>query len=219
MKFTFGKKKRMTQVFDEAGNAHPATPVEVEPLAVVQVKTTETDGYNAYQFGFGSRRENKTPKAQRLEAAKRDDETYFRSLREYRLDSDDDIELSVGDVVTLDSFAVGDKVTVSGITKGKGFQGVVKRHGFSGGRRSHGGQKSAERGPGSIGATGPAHVFKGTRMAGRMGGDKKTVQNLEVVHVDVDENLIYIRGGLPGPAGSLVEINGEVYAGAVSTES
>lgn len=209
----------MTQVFDEAGSAHPATPVEVEPLTVVQVKTAETDGYSAYQLGCGSRSEKNTPKAQRLAVAKRDDGTYFRTLREYRLDSDDAIDLAVGDTITIDSFAVGDKVTVSGTTKGKGFQGVVKRHGFSGGRRSHGGQKSAERGPGSIGATGPTHVFKGTRMGGRMGGNMRTVQNLEIVHVDPEENLIYIRGGLPGPAGALVEVNGEVYAEAVTTES
>lgn len=215
MKYTLGKKKRMTQVFDETGTAHPATPVVVEPLAVVRVKTTETDGYPAYQLGYGSRSEKNTPKPQQIEAAKREDGTYFRVLREFRLDSDKDVSLSAGDTIELDSFAVGDKVNVSGITKGKGFQGVVKRYGFSGGRRTHGGQRSAERGPGSIGATGPSHVFKGTRMAGRMGGDKTTVQNLEIVHIDADENLVYIRGGLPGPTGGMVEINGEHHVAPV----
>lgn len=205
----------MTQVFDEAGTAHPATPVEVEALKVVRVKSTETDGYPAYQLGYGSRSEKNTPKPQQIEAAKREDGKYFRVLREYRLGSDEDVTLSAGDTIELDSFAVGDTVNVSGVTKGKGFQGVVKRHGFSGGRRSHGGQKSAERGPGSIGATGPSHVFKGTRMGGRMGGDKMTIQNLEIVHIDADENLIYIRGGLPGPTGAMVEINGELHAAPV----
>lgn len=212
MKFTLGKKQKMTQVFDEAGKAHPATPVAVEPLTVVQVKTTDTDGYSAYQLGFGSRSEKNTPKPQRKEVMKRDDGTYFRTLLEYRLDSDEDVELSVGDTLEISDFTVGDKVDVSGTTKGKGFQGVVKRHGFGGGRRTHGGQKSPERGPGSIGATGPSHVFKGTKMAGRMGGNKKTVQNLEIVHLDADENMIYIRGGLPGPTGGTVNINGETHA-------
>lgn len=212
MKFTLGKKKKMTQVFDESGNSHPATPVAVEPLTVVQVKTSETDGYCAYRLGYGSRSEKNTPKPQQQQEMKRDDGTYFRTLIEYRLDSDEDIDLSVGDKVDLASFAVGDKVDVSGITKGKGFQGVVKRHGFGGGRRTHGGQKSPERGPGSIGATGPSHVFKGTKMGGRMGGEKKTVQNLEIVHLDTDENIIYIRGGLPGPTGGTININGEMHA-------
>ncbi len=212
MKYTLGKKKRMTQVFDEAGNAHPATPVAVEPLQVTRVKTVDTDGYTAYQFGYGRRSEKNTPKPQRSEATKREDGTYFRLLREYRLSNDEEATLSPGDTVELDGFAVGDKVNVSGVTKGKGFQGVVKRHGFGGGRRTHGGQKSPERGPGSIGATGPSHVFKGTRMAGRMGSDKKTVKNLEIVHIDTDENLIYIRGGLPGPTGATIEINGELHA-------
>jgi large subunit ribosomal protein L3 len=212
MKYTLGKKKRMTQVFDEAGNAHPVTPVAVESLTVVRVKTSDTDGYTAYQLGYGSRSEKNTPKPQQSDAAKREDGSYFRLLREYRLNSDEDINLEAGDTIEIAEFSVGDNVDVSGTTKGKGFQGVVKRHGFGGGRRTHGGQKSPERGPGSIGATGPSHVFKGTRMGGRMGGDKKTVQNLEIVHIDADESIIYIRGGIPGPAGSTVEINGETYA-------
>jgi len=206
----------MTQVFDEAGDAHPATPVAVEPLTVVQVKTADADGYSAYQLGYGSRSKKNTAKPQQLEAAKRDDGTYFRTLQEYRLEADDEAEFSVGDRLEIAAFAVGDKVNVSGVSKGKGFQGVVKRHGFGGGRRTHGGQKSPERGGGSIGATGPSHVFKGTRMGGRMGGRRATVKNLEIVHIDTDDNLIYIRGGLPGPAGSLVEINGELSANEVT---
>lgn len=215
MKYILGKKKRMTQIFDDAGNAHPATPVAVEPLTVVRIKTSETDGYTAYQLGYGSRSEKNTPKPQRTEATKREDGTYFRLLREYRLDNDEVATLSAGDSLNLEDFSVGDKVNVSGVTKGKGFQGVVKRHGFGGGRRTHGGQKSPERGPGSIGATGPSHVFKGTRMGGRMGGDKSTVKNLEIVHIDPEDNLLYIRGGLPGPTGTTVEINGEVHASKV----
>jgi large subunit ribosomal protein L3 len=217
MKYTLGKKKRMTQIFDEKGKAHPVTPVVVEPLTIIRVKTSETDGYAAYQLGYGSRSEKNTPKPQRSEAAKHEDGTYFRLLREYRLENDAAATFSAGDTLDLENFSVGDKVNVSGITKGKGFQGVVKRHGFGGGRRTHGGQKSPERGPGSIGATGPSHVFKGTRMGGRMGGDKSTVQNLEIVHIDSEDNTIYIRGGLPGPTGATVEINGEVQVSKVKS--
>lgn len=210
MKFMLGKQKKMTQVFDETGKAHPATPVEAGPLTVVQVKTSETDGYSAYQLGYGARSAKNTPQPQQQDNMKTEDGSYFRTLLEYRVDSDEDLEAEVGDTFDVNVFTVGDKVNVSGITKGKGFQGVVKRHGFAGGRRTHGGQKSPERGGGSIGATGPSHVFKGTRMAGRMGGERATVENLEIVHIDPDDSLLYIRGGLPGPTGGVVEINGEV---------
>ena len=208
MKYIFGKQHQMTQVFDEAGKRHPATPVEVSPLTVVGLKTDDSDGYSAYVLGYGSRKAKHTPKPQQQEVFETED-GYFKQLLEYRLESDEDAEAEEGETFGVENFAVGDKVNVSGVSKGKGFQGVVKRHGFGGGRRTHGGQKSPERGPGSIGATGPSRVLKGTKMAGRMGGDNVTVENLEIVHVDADENLIYIRGGLPGPTNSYVEINGE----------
>lgn len=206
--FLLGKKRQMTQVFDESGNVQPATVVDISPLTVVQVKTEESDGYNAYQLGFGSKSEKNTASAQQghVDSALEDRDEYFEVLQEYRLAETPDTE-AVGSEAGISTFSVGDKVDVSGITKGKGFQGVVKRHGFAGGRRSHGGQKSPERGPGSIGATGPKRVLKGTKMAGRMGARRKTIQNLEVVHIDEDEGLLYIKGGLPGRNDTLLEIH------------
>ncbi len=200
----------MTQIFTEDGEVQPATVVSAGPVVVTQVKTPETDGYSAYQFGYGERKDSNVSKPQQghtkqaREAADKDSQ--FAVLREYRLEDEADPEAAVGASQAASTFAVGDTVTVSGVSKGKGFQGVVKRHGFSGGPRTHGGQKAPERGPGSIGATGKKRVMKGKRMAGRMGGRKATVENLEIVHVDAEENELYIKGGLPGPTGSLLEI-------------
>jgi large subunit ribosomal protein L3 len=208
--FLLGEKGEMTQIFTENGEVQPATVVSAGPVVVTQVKTPDTDGYSAYQFGYGDKKDSSVTKPEKghtedaREAAGKDDQ--FAVLREYRLDEGKDPEASVGDTQEVTTFTVGDTVTVSGISKGKGFQGVVKRHGFAGGPRSHGGQKSPERGPGSIGATGKKRVMKGTRMAGRSGGRKVTVDNLEVVHIDDEVGDIYIKGGLPGPTGSLLEI-------------
>jgi large subunit ribosomal protein L3 len=208
--FLLGEKGEMTQVFTEDGEVEPATVVSAGPIVVTQVKTVDTDGYSAYQFGYGDRKDSGVAKPQQghtKEAREVVDKSgQFAVLREYRLDEGVAPEADVGDSQTATTFTVGDTVTVSGISKGKGFQGVVKRHGFAGGPRKHGGQKSPERGPGSIGATGKKRVMKGKRMAGRMGGRKATVENLGIVHVDADAGDLYIKGGLPGPTGSLLEI-------------
>lgn len=198
-----GTKGRMTQVFDDKGFCYPATIITAGPLTVTQVKTKETDGYAAAQVGFGVRKEKNTPKAQRGHLK---DLPLARHLREFTPDTD----VKRGDAIDVSSFAVGDVVDVSAISKGKGFQGVVKRHGFHGGPRSHG-QKNKERAPGSIGGAGRAggRVAKGMRMAGRMGGDRVTVRNLKVLQVDADSNTILISGAVPGHPGSLVEIRGQ----------
>lgn len=200
MKYILGKKVEMTQFFDTEGRAHAATIVEVGPLTVTQVKNVETDGYTALQVGYGASKEKNVSKPQ-LGAWK--DLGIFSTTREIR----GDIQAERGDVLTLEQFQVEDTIVVSGITKGKGFQGVVKRHGFAGGRRSHG-QKHSEREPGSIGATGPQRVFKGTRMGGRMGGDRVTVKNLKVLYIDTLKGIMVIKGAVPGRRGTLLEITG-----------
>lgn len=201
MKFILGTKQKMTQFFAEDGMAYPATIVAAGPNTVLQVKTNDTDGYNAIQVGFGSRKEKNINKAQRGHFG---DKGMFRFVKEFR--TDELGETKAGDVLNpAEVFEVGDTVQVSGITKGKGFQGVVKRHNFAGGPRSHG-QKHSERKPGSIGSTGPQRVFKGTRMAGRMGTDRVTVKNLEILAVDADTNTLLVKGAVPGRRGTLLEI-------------
>lgn len=200
-KFILGTKEQMTQYFTEEGKAIPVTVVTVSPLTVTQVKTTDTDGYEAVQYGAGVRNEKNINKPQ-LAAWK--DLGVFKTVKEFRLDSPS--ELKKGDVVNpADVLEVGQAITVTGTSKGKGFQGVVKRHNFAGGRRSHG-QKHSEREPGSIGSTGPQRVFKGTRMAGRMGSDRVSVKNLEVVAIDPEKNVVFIKGAVPGRRGTLLEI-------------
>ncbi|MFC1757066.1 50S ribosomal protein L3 [Patescibacteria group bacterium] len=179
MKFILGKKQKMTQYFNEEGRCYPATLVLAEPNTISLIKTEENDGYQSAQVTLG------------------------KTKKEFRID--DVGEMKKGDVIDVSTFEEGDKVRVSGISKGKGFQGVVKRHGFHGGPRSHG-QKHSEREPGSIGATGPQRVFKGTRMAGRMGSDRITVKNLKILKIDKDANEILISGAIPGKKGTLVEI-------------
>jgi large subunit ribosomal protein L3 len=191
MKFILAIKEKMTQIFDESGNVVPATLVNAGPITAVQIKTKEKDGYDAVQFGFGQRKEKNN----------------FRYLREYRMALAGEVGLKVGDTIDADVFEKGDVINVAGISKGKGFQGVVKRHGFHGGPRTHG-QKHSEREPGSIGATGPQRVFKGTRMPGRMGGDRITVKNLKIVQVDKKNNQLLIFGAVPGRKGTLLEIRG-----------
>ena len=200
-KFILGTKEQMTQYFTEEGKAIPVTVVTVSPLTVTQVKTTDTDGYEAVQYGAGVRNEKNINKPQ-LSAWK--DLGAFKTVKEFRLDAPSD--LKKGDVVNpADVLEVGQAITVTGTSKGKGFQGVVKRHNFAGGRRSHG-QKHSEREPGSIGSTGPQRVFKGTRMAGRMGSDRVSVKNLEVVAMDPEKNVVFIKGAVPGRRGTLLEI-------------
>lgn len=192
----------MTQFFDENGVVHPATLVKAGPCVVTQVKTAETDGYTAIQVGYGDQKESRKTKA---ELGHTKDLGVFATLSEFRVDSTEG--LNKGDKIEASVFEVGDNITVTGTSKGKGFQGVVKRHGFAGGRRSHG-QKHSEREPGSIGSTGPQRVFKGTRMGGRMGTDRVTVKNLTVLAVSNDTNEILIKGAIPGRRGTLIEIKG-----------
>jgi large subunit ribosomal protein L3 len=202
MKAILGKKEGMTQFFDENGMVHPATLVKAGPCVVTQVKTQDKDGYTAVQVGFGNQKEARKTKA---ELGHTKDLGVFEVLSEFRVDEIEGINR--GDKIDAAVFAAGDNVAVTGTSKGKGFQGVVKRHGFSGGRRSHG-QKHSEREPGSIGSTGPARVFKGMRMAGRMGSDRITVKNLKVLAVSPETNEILIKGAIPGRRGSLIEITG-----------
>lgn len=184
----------MTQIWNDDGRVFPATVVSAGPIEVTQIKDAEKDGYNATQVGYGTRREKNVHRAQRPKGL-------FEFIREVR----GDLDWKLGDKIDVSSFEVGDIIEVSAISKGKGFQGGVKRHGFKGGRRSHG-NKHHERAPGSIGATGPQRVFKGKKMAGRMGADRVTVKNLKVLQVNKDENLLVISGAIPGHRGTLVEI-------------
>ncbi len=192
-----GTKGRMTQIFDENGNAHPATVVVAGPLTVTQIKG-EKDGYTAMQVGFGAMKESRVKNPQIGKP--------FKYLREFSIGEK---EAEIGSAIDISIFTPGDIVAVSAISKGKGFQGVVKRHGFHGGPRSHG-QKNKERAPGSIGGGGRAggRVVKGMRMGGRMGGDRITVKNLKILQVDPSTNTLIISGAIPGHPGTLVEIRG-----------
>lgn len=194
----------MTQVWDERGNARPVTVVSVSPNVVTQIKTVPKDGYDAVQLGWGVRKPKNVNKAMKGHVKELGS---FVGLREWRLDIP--ATQNVGDKIGVDIFKKGDEVTVSGTSKGKGFQGVVKRHGFHGGSRTHG-QKHSEREPGAIGggARAGGRVAKGMRMAGRMGGDRITVKNLQVVQVIPEENLILIEGAVPGRRGTILEIRG-----------
>lgn len=201
MKFILGTKQKMTQFFSGDGLTYPATIIDVGPNKVLQVKTVAIDGYNAAQVGFGTRKEKNINKAQLGHFG---DKGNFRFVKEFR--SEDMGDLKAGDVLSpAEVFAAGDVVQVSGVSKGKGFQGVVKRHDFAGGKASHG-QKHSKRKPGSIGAGGVQKVFKGTRMAGRMGSDRITVKNLEVLAIDADLNQLLVKGAVPGRRGTLLEI-------------
>ena len=202
MKCMLGTKGRMTQVFDERGVVSAATLITAGPLTITQVKSIEKDGYAAVQVGFGVRKEKNINNAQKGHTK---DLGNIRYMREF-VGSE---EVKRGDTVDISVFIPGDVVEVSAISKGKGFQGVVKRHGFSGGPRSHG-QKNKERAPGSIGggARAGAHVAKGMRMGGRMGGDRVTVKNLRILQVDAASNTLVISGAVPGRLGTLVEIRG-----------
>lgn len=199
MKFILGRKLNMTQIFDKDGVVHAATLVEASPIVVTQIKTKESDGYDAVQVATGKKNPNRVNKAIKGHVK---DLGAFADLREFRVDNPTN---KVGDKVELTQFAEGDVVEVSAITKGKGFQGVVKRHGFGGGPRTHG-QKHSEREPGSIGGGLRNKVPKKMRMAGRMGGDRVTVKNLKVLHIDPTTNTLYISGAVPGRRGTLIEI-------------
>ncbi len=198
MKFILGTKEEMTQIFDKEGVVQPATIINAGPIKVTQVKDAEKDGYESVQVGYGEKKEKNINKPEKGHLK---DLGNFRYLREFQTED----EVKVGDEINVSVFNEGDNIEVSAVSKGKGFQGVVKRHNFAGGPRSHG-QKHSERKPGSIGATGPQRVFKGTRMAGRMGSDRTTVKNLKVVQVDIKGNRLLVKGAVPGKRGTLVEV-------------
>lgn len=196
-----GKKIGMTSLFDEQGKNIPCTVIQAGPCSVLQVRTEEKDGYKAVQLGFDDRSDKNVGKA--LEGHfKKAGSTAKRKLVEFAYGFDD---AKLGDVVTVDLFHEGEFVDVSGTSKGKGFQGVVRRHGFGGVMQATHGQHNRLRAPGSIGAgSDPSRVFKGMRMAGRMGGNKVTVQNLQVIKVDAEKNLLVVKGAIPGPKNSYV---------------
>jgi large subunit ribosomal protein L3 len=199
-----GKKIGMTQVFQEDGRVERVTVVEAGPCPVTGIRTHDRDGYEAVQLGFGATTEKRLTKPE-LGHLKKADAPALRHLREFR---DEAGELQVGDTVTVEAFAKGDKVKVSGVSKGKGFQGTVKRHNFSRGPVSHGSHNV--RAPGSIGASAtPSRVFKGIRGPGQMGNERVTQKGLEVVDVIADQNLLLLRGSVPGPKGSTVEIRSD----------
>jgi len=198
-----GKKLGMTRVFDESGTVVPVTVIEAGPCPVVQVKSPEVDGYRAVQLGFGERKARRARKADTGHAAKAGlGHTPF-VLREFPLSADESPE--AGQSLTVEVFAAGDSVKVTGDSKGKGFQGVVKRHGFTGRPGGHGHPMS--RTPGSIGpGTNPSRVIKGKKMPGQMGGTRTTIRNLKVVRVDPERNLIFLKGAVPGARNSVLFI-------------
>ena len=204
-----GKKVGMTQIFDEKGKVIPVTVVEAGPCVVAQKKTVENDGYAAIQIGFGDLKAQKVTKPMKGHFAK-GDVAPKRTLREFRVDNID--SYNVGDLIKADAFAAGEKVDVTGTSKGKGYAGVVKRWNFGRLKETHGSGPVARHG-GSIGmCSDPSKVFKGRKMAGHMGAEKITVQNLTVVKVDAENNLIALKGAVPGPNGGTVIIRDSVKA-------
>ncbi len=203
MNTLFGFKVGMTRVFDEAGNMVPVTVIKAEPQAVINVKTIERDGYGALKVGFGKTRKklvNKPDSGQFKEAGVESS----RYIREVKVEPDS--EYKIGDQIDVSVFAPGEKVNVTGISKGLGFQGVVRRHGFAGGPKSHG-QSDRLRAPGSIGqASYPSRVWKGMKMGGHMGNKQTTVRNLLINSIEPEHNLILIRGAVPGKPGGLLKI-------------
>ena len=203
-----GKKVGMTQIFDEAGKVIPVTVIEAGPCVVAQIKTKETDGYDAVQLGFGEIKEKKLNKPVKGHFAKAK-LANKKHLREFRLE--DISTYKVGDEVKADIFESGEKVDVQGTTKGKGFQGVIKRHGQHRGPMGHG--SMYHRRPGSMGSTStPGRVFKGKKLPGHMGRVTITIQNLDVVRVDMDKNVILLKGSVPGAKGSILKIKSAVKA-------
>lgn len=213
MKVILATKIGMSQVFDRKGNMIPVTVCEAGPCMVLEIKSAERDGYLAIQLGFGEKRSTKKPLRGHFQKAA-GEERHFRWVREFRFDDGgvdavpkDSAMFSLGQMISVSVFQEGDTVSVSGISKGKGFQGVVKRHGFHGAPATHG-TKHAHRQPGSIGSTTPQRVLKGTRMAGRMGSQRTCVKNLKIVKIDLKKNLLAIQGAVPGARGTILEIRG-----------
>lgn len=203
-----GKKLGMTQIFSDEGNSVPVTVIEVEPSVVIQRKTKETDGYDAIQLGYGRIKLRNVTKPLQGHF-KKADKGLFRVLREFKVDPE---QYETGQEMTAEIFSQGDYVDVVGTTKGKGFAGVVKRHGFGGGRATHG--SMFHRAPGSIGASAdPSRVFKGTRLPGHMGTERKTVQNLLVWAVRPDLNVILVKGAVPGNKNDFILIKKAIKKG------
>ena len=201
MSAIIGRKLGMSQIFEDNGTVVPVTVIEAGPCPVVQVRSQEKDGYTAVQLGFGQQKDRRVTQAEKGHALKAGLEATPAVLKEFQFDEAPE----VGATVTVDGFEKGGRVKVTGVTKGRGFQGVMKRHGFGGGRASHGATR-VHRAPGSIGAgTNPSRVIKGKKMPGHMGDVQQTVRNLLVAKVDAERNLLYVRGAVPGP------INGVVY--------
>lgn len=221
MKFILGKKLSISQMFDEKGNAIPVTVIEAGPCYVTQIRTKDKDGYEAVQIGFGIAKKISKPRKGHLNKIKneqvpREREEQVPRKREQKLKVKNlkylkefkaDEKYELGQEIKADIFKEGDVVKVSGISKGKGFAGVVKRHGFRGAPATHG-TKHTLRAPGSIGSSFPERVRKGTRMAGRMGSERVTIKNLEIAAVDAENNLLAIKGAVPGNRGALIEIRG-----------
>ncbi len=208
MKTLIGKKVGMTQIFDETGKVIPVTVIEAGPCLVAQVKSVETDGYNAIQLGYGDVKESKLNKPEKGHFAKAKLDLK-KHLREFRMDSVDGV--NVGDEIKVDTFVVGDRIDVQGTSKGKGFQGVIKRHGQSRGPMGHG--SMYHRRPGSMGPTStPGRVFKGKKLPGHMGRVTVTIQNLDVVKVDLDKNAILVKGSVPGAKGAILKLKTSVKA-------
>jgi large subunit ribosomal protein L3 len=199
-----GKKVGMTRIFDEVGIQIPVTVIEAGPCSVVEVRSQDRDGYQAVQVGFGAQTAKRATRAETGHAAKAGLETPPRLMREFRLGEGEEYE--VGQTLTVELFAPGDRVKVTGRSKGRGFQGVVKRHGFAGRPATHGHPMS--RTPGSIGpGTDPSRVIKGKKLPGRMGGERTTIRNLQIVRVDGERNLLFVKGGIPGSRNGYVLIS------------
>lgn len=204
MKGIIGKKVGMTQIFDDNGNVIPVTVIQAGPCFVTQIRSDENDGYAAVQLGYGEAKAQRLTKGQ-LGHLKRNNLPALRYLREFRL-KNGDVDVQEGQELKADVFATGDRVDIIGTSKGRGFAGTIKRHHFHRQPKTHG-QSDRERAPGSVGATTtPGRTYKGQRMAGRMGGDRVTAENLEVVVVDVDRNLLAVRGSVPGANDGIVMI-------------
>ena len=201
MKFILATKEDMTEYFAEDGRVFPVTVLKAGPVTVTRVFEKAKDGYDSVQVGYGVQKKHRVNKAQvgQMKGG------LYKTLKEFRLKAGEESSAKEGDVIDLSVFKEGDKLQVSSVSKGKGFQGVVKRHGFAGGPRTHG-QKHSEREPGSIGGGLRTHVPKGMRMAGRMGSDRITQKNLKVVFVDTENNLMLVKGAIAGRRGTLVEI-------------
>lgn len=199
-KFILGRKIGMSRIFLDNGESVGVTVIEVGPCVVTQVRNIEKDGYIAAQIGFEEKKKLNKPQSGHLKEL-----GFFGTLKEFRVRNTETLDLKTGDRIDASIFQIGEKVAVSGINKGRGFQGVVKRHQFRGGSRTHG-QKHSEREAGSIGSVWPQRVVKGKRMAGRMGGERVTWRGIKIMKVDTENNIIALKGAVPGRKGTLLEI-------------